>query len=331
MIHLSGKDSFVIFQDAILKKNKIAIGEWHLFDFKKKISKPSFLCNVFNRETYLIDGVISNIEKEVIIEKPKLFDEKSISKQDYKKSIEKIISYCNENIIEKCILSRVIKSDFEISNYFEVFEKLSKTYSNGFKYILNHPKYGMWIGISPETLIKGNLENGFFTHALAGSKSKNENLKWSEKDYQEHKYVVDFIEKKIQENGYTTKESKIGEKIAGDIIHLNKDFNFNLDIDYLSFVKTLHPTPAIAGIPLDKSLAIIQDLEVHKRELYCGFLGTVDSKNCDLKVNLRCARFSAKEVQIFVGGGITSKSNPNDEFKETKIKSQTLLSVIKKK
>ena len=331
MIHLSGKDSFVIFQDAILKKNKIAIGEWHLFDFKKKISKPSFLCNVFNRETYLIDGVISTIEKEVIIEKPKLFDEKSISKQDYKKSIEKIISYCNENIIEKCILSRVIKSDFEISNYFEVFEKLSKTYSNGFKYILNHPKYGMWIGISPETLIKGNLENGFFTHALAGSKSKNENLKWSEKDYQEHKYVVDFIEKKIQENGYTTKESKIGEKIAGDIIHLNKDFNFNLDIDYLSFVKTLHPTPAIAGIPLDKSLAIIQDLEVHKRELYCGFLGTVDSKSCDLKVNLRCARFSAKEVQIFVGGGITSKSNPNDEFKETKIKSQTLLSVIKKK
>tara|TARA_Y100000991_G_C21971391_1_gene349655 strand:+ start:1469 stop:2464 length:996 start_codon:yes stop_codon:yes gene_type:complete len=331
MIHLSGKDSFVIFQDAILKKNKIAIGEWHLFDFKKKISKPSFLCNVFNRETYLIDGVISTIEKEVIIEKPKLFDEKSISKQDYKKSIEKIISYCNENIIEKCILSRVIKSDFEISNYFEVFEKLSKTYSNGFKYILNHPKYGMWIGISPETLIKGNLENGFFTHALAGSKSKNENLKWSEKDYQEHKYVVDFIEKKIQENGYTTKESKIGEKIAGDIIHLNKDFNFNLDIDYLSFVKTLHPTPAIAGIPLDKSLAIIQDLEVHNRELYCGFLGTVDSKNCDLKVNLRCARFSAKEVQIFVGGGITSKSNPNDEFKETEIKSQTLLSVIKKK
>ena len=57
----------------------------------------------------------------------------------------------------------------------------------------------------------------------------------------------------------------------------------------------------------------------------------MDNKNCDLKVNLRCARFSAKEVQIFVGGGITSQSNPNDEFKETEIKSQTLLSVIKKK
>jgi isochorismate synthase len=331
MIHLSGRDSFVIYQDAISKKNKIATGEWHLFDFKKKISNSSFVCNIFNEETYILDGEISNLGKEVIIEKPKLFDEKSISKEDYKNSVKKIINYCNEVIIEKCILSRVVKSDFETSNYFEVFEKLSKTYSNGFKYILNHPKYGMWIGISPETLIKGNLKNGFYTHALAGSKSKNENLKWSEKDYQEHKYVVDFIEKKIKENGHITKESKIEEEIAGDIIHLNKNFNFNLNTDYLSFIKTLHPTPAIAGTPLEKSLAIIQDLELHKRNLYCGFLGTIDNKNCDLKVNLRCARFSAKEVQIFVGGGITSQSNPDDEFKETEIKSQTLLSVIKKK
>ena len=139
----------------------------------------------------------------------------------------------------------------------------------------------MWIGISPETLIKGDFENGFYTHALAGSKLKNDNLKWSEKDYQEHKYVVDFIERKIKENGYITKESKVEEQIAGEIIHLNKDFNFNLEIDLLSFIKTFHPTPAIAGIPLDKSLAIIQDLELHKRNFYCGFLGIIDDKNCD--------------------------------------------------
>ena len=82
---------------------------------------------------------------------------------------------------------------------------------------------------------------------------------------------------------------------------------------------------------MEKSLEIIKDLEVHNRSFYSGFLGTIDNKNCDLKVNLRCARFSSKEVQIFVGGGITSQSNPNDEFKETEIKSQTLLSVIKKK
>ena len=103
MIHLSGKDSFVIYQDTISKKNKIAVGQWHLFDFKKQISKPSFVCNVFNNETYFIDDEISNLEKKVKIEKPELFDEKDVSKEDYKKSVEKIINYCKEDIIEKCI------------------------------------------------------------------------------------------------------------------------------------------------------------------------------------------------------------------------------------
>ena len=35
-------------------------------------------------------------------------------------------------------------------------------------------------------------------------------------------------------------------------------------------------------------------------------------------------------VNLYVGGGITAKSNVQDEFKETEIKAETLLSVIKK-
>ena len=41
-----------------------------------------------------------NLDKEVIIEKPRSINEKDISKEDYKKSIQKIINYCNEDIIE---------------------------------------------------------------------------------------------------------------------------------------------------------------------------------------------------------------------------------------
>ena len=34
MIHLSGKDSFVIYQDSNSKKNKISIGKWKLLDLQ---------------------------------------------------------------------------------------------------------------------------------------------------------------------------------------------------------------------------------------------------------------------------------------------------------
>ena len=63
MIHLSGRDSFVIYQDTVTNKNKIAIGKWCLFDFKKNITNTYFVCNAFNKETYFIDGEISRSKK----------------------------------------------------------------------------------------------------------------------------------------------------------------------------------------------------------------------------------------------------------------------------
>ena len=102
-------------------------------------------------------------------------------------------------------------------------------------------------------------------------------------------------------------KSKVYEKIAGNLKHLNKDFEFTLKKSYLKFLNTLHPTPAIAGIPLEKSLEIINQIESHQRSLYCGFIGIVDENSCNLFVNLRCGRISLNEIQLFVGGGITKK------------------------
>ena len=41
-------------------------------------------------------------------------------------------------------------------------------------------------------------------------------------------------------------------------------------------------------------------------------------------------RVSHRDINLYVGGGITAKSNVQDEFKETEIKAETLLSVMKK-
>ena len=97
----------------------------------------------------------------------------------------------------------------------------------------------MWIGISPETLISGNKEKGYYTHALAGSKLQTDSSKWSEKEIEEHQYVVEYIEEKIK-NGTIIKKSNIHEKVAGNLKHLNKDFEFNLEKLFKIFK---YPTP----------------------------------------------------------------------------------------
>ena len=330
MISLSGKDSFVIYQDSISKNNNLSIGKWELVNSKSVVSNASFVFNIFNNKSYILNNSPNIIEDEINVSQPKKFNEKNISVKEYQKGINKVIKLCQNKILEKCIISRVVKVNFESDNYYKMFQKLCEEYKDGFKYLLNHPKFGMWIGISPETLIDGSKKKGFYTQALAGSKLKIDYSTWSSKEIEEHRYVVDFIRDKIKRNGNITHQSKVYEKIAGDVKHLNKDFKFSLKKSYLSFLDILHPTPAIAGIPLNKSLETINDIESHQRSLYCGYIGIIDQNSCELYVNLRCGRISLNEIELFVGGGITNKSNAESEYKETEIKSQTLLSIIKK-
>ena len=330
MIHFTDQDSFAIFQKPEEKKIYICIGSWEEISDSDNFSTDTFVVNAFDDKTYKLNGSISLLEQKIKISSSRKADSITTEKEQYIKGIIETINSCKNNKIKKCIISRVISEEHQIKNYYSFFENIINSYKNGFKYILNHPKFGIWTGVSPETLISGDKSEGFYSQALAGSKSLKSNKKWTIKEKEEHKYVVDFIRKVIIKNGDLLKESNNNEKIAGQIIHLNKDFYFKINGKLYPFIKQLHPTPAIAGIPVKKSLNFIKNIETHSRELYCGFIGIMTNKNCELFVNLRCAKITKNLFQLYVGGGITEKSNAEEEYLETQIKSQTLLSVIKK-
>jgi isochorismate synthase len=330
MIRLNGKDSFVIYQLPKDNQSFFCKGTWKSISENENFENDTFVVNLFNDTTFKLDGAINKLESEPEITSAKELFLESTKKEDYINSVQKTINKCKKGEIEKCIISRVLKKEHKVLNYYLIFKELTLKYPHGLKYILNHPEYGLWIGVSPETLINGNKIDGFYTHSLAGSKSINNKSEWTSKEVEEHKYVTDYIRKMIKSNGELIAESEPYVKSAGNINHLNIDFNFKLKSTLLKFINKLHPTPAIAGVPLNKSLALINKYENYSRDFYCGFIGTINDKSCELFVNLRCGRITKKEIQLFVGGGITKKSNPKDEFLETEIKSQTILSVIKK-
>ena len=126
---------------------------------------------------------------------------------------------------KKCILSRVKQETYNVKNAFDIFKHLCDSYSHGFKYILNHAEYGLWVGVSPEILIHGN-STSYQTQALAGSKEKNDNKKWGNKEINEHQYVTDYIREIIKSQGKLEYESSSEEFVAGNIKHLNQKFKF---------------------------------------------------------------------------------------------------------
>ena len=330
MINLTGDDSFVIFQKPEDEKIFFGKGKWKSIEDKTDSFKEQFIIQLFNKETYHLEGEIEEVNEHLEVLHPIDFNLDSTLKSIYESGVKSIIKKCEKAILHKCIVSRIIIEKHELNNIFSFFKNLTKKYKHGFIYLLNHPIFGMWIGVSPEKLLVGDKKNGYRSQALAGSKSIDSVKSWTLKEKEEHNYVANYIKEIISQDGELISESKTYNKNAGNLEHLNKDFHFKINSQLFNFINKLHPTPAIAGIPLIESLKCIEETEDHSRELYCGLIGVINKDKCELYVNLRCGRVTPKTIQLFVGGGITAKSKVEDEFLETEIKSQTLLSVIKK-
>ena len=87
-------------------------------------------------------------------------------------------------------------------------------------------------------------------------------------------------------------------------------------IDDAKILQTLHPTPAVAGTPISKSIDEIQAIETHHRGGYAGPLGFIEERRSQFVVAIRSAVVQEKEVHLFSGAGIVKGSNPAEEYEE---------------
>ena len=102
-----------------------------------------------------------------------------------------------------------------------------------------------------------------------------------------------------------------------------------LKFDLKNLLNTLHPTPAVCGLPKEAAKFFILQNEKYDRTYYSGFLGEInDDFDTELFVNLRCAKIEKNVAQIYVGGGITKESNPEKEWSETHLKTNTIKSIL---
>ncbi len=251
------------------------------------------------------------------------------------KHFEKIIASAKQeihnNTFKKVVLSRKIELEAKV-DLERTFLSILENYKNTFRYLLYHPKFGIWTGATPERLLEVN-DNRFKTVALAGTQLFSNDLHWQTKEKQEQQYVTDFIVSQLEP---LATELIIGspETIqAGNIAHIktkiegtSKDSSTTIAI-----INALHPTPAVCGSPQKDAKEFILENENYDREFYTGFLGPISSNgtSASIMVNLRCMKIQDDVARIFVGGGITSASIPDDEWKETQNKMQTMLQVLK--
>ncbi len=278
----------------------------------------------FEGNTFL-QGNLENLEKK----KSENFTSESNQKEAFENLVSKGVMAIQQSEFDKVVLSRKIVLEEQIS-IIETFQNLISTYPTAFRYLLFYPKIGLWMGATPEQLVKIN-QNQFETVALAGTQLYSENVIWTTKEIEEQQFVTDYIVNKVKDkvNSLIFTDAKTVK--AGNLVHLKSFISGELTPDFQAndLIKALHPTPAVCGLPKEKAIDFILKNEGYNRKYYAGFLGEYNKNNqTDLFVNLRCLEVENDVVNIYVGCGITKDSNPEKEFIETENKSMTMRNVL---
>ena len=235
--------------------------------------------------------------------------------------------------LKKVVVSRVLVVTASDKNPTQTFQNLALLYPTAFVYYWHHPATGSWMGATPERF--ANLEdNRLHTIALAATSSVYEGQKatWTAKEIEEQQLVTDAIETSMKTMFPTVqlKVSAVESIRAGALWHLKTDVQVeSSELSISKVVKALHPTPAVGGVPKDESIAFILKNEGYDRKFYTGFLGLFEGNSiADLFVNLRCAEITSNGYNVFIGAGITSKSDPINEWKETQRKAKTFCKAL---
>jgi isochorismate synthase len=232
--------------------------------------------------------------------------------------------------LDKAVFSRVKPYSFPSSKGYDLFLKLCETYPKALVYLVSSDKLGTWIAATPEILLEAH-QSFVFTMSLAGTKKASQSEEpWGEKEKVEQQLVTDFIENQLKKAGAEQIEL-VGpyDYQAGPVTHLRTDLSaFMPSGKIVDFVKVLHPTPAVSGVPRDAALNLISSVEAHDRFLYTGIVGKISKTDATLYVNLRCAQLQTDTAYLYLGGGYTPQSIPELELDETENKSKTLISCM---
>ncbi|MEW4924129.1 chorismate-binding protein [Algibacter sp. 2305UL17-15] len=317
--------------------------------------KNSVLFPLESSEVLSIDGVVS---KTVDISRKPIISAQvgthKASKEHHINLVKKGVEAIKNDQFLKVVVSRQEAVTLQNKNPISIFKNLLANYASAFVYCWYHPKVGLWLGATPETLLK--IEGRQFSiMALAGTQNYNgtREVIWKDKELQEQQFVTDFILDNIKSTVENIKVSELETVKAGNLLHLRTQIKGTLNLQTLKFealLRSLHPTPAVCGLPKVAAKEFILKNEDYNREFYTGFLGelnfetdlkprtgkrnienrayTLKRKSTQLYVNLRCVQIKDDKAFIYVGGGITETSAPESEWEETVSKSMVIKKVL---
>lgn len=270
-------------------------------------------------------------EKEFGLIQPRLYNDAMITYKKYSKAIEKIKEEiaCGNTYQVNYTYDYKIEADL---SSFELYESILPRQITPYNaYIKN--EYEEILSFSPELFFELD-GNKIKTKPMKGTIKRGANinedlaniefLRNDIKNRAENVMIVDLLRNdlgKIAKTG-TVKVDKLFEIETHSTVHqMTSEISAELEENTTLFdiFEAIFPCGSVTGTPKINTMKIIDELEIGKRDVYCGAIGLISPEKTVFSVPIRILQRQRGEKFFLcrVGGAIVWDSTPKDEWEET--------------
>lgn len=269
-----------------------------------------------------------------------------IHKDEYFDKLESMLAHIHRGDIYEANFCQEFYSEDVSINPLETYHHLNNISRPPFATFLKlNDKY--LLSASPERYIKKKGRK-IISQPIKGTakraqkaiedKALVERLRNDDKERSENIMIVDLVRNDL---------SKTAKKGSVKVKELCKVYTFDQvhqmistvvskikkDVHPIDVIRTTFPMGSMTGAPKISAMKIIEELEETKRGLYSGAVGYITPKgNFDFNVIIRSILYNEtnKYVSYSVGGAITAKSDPLQEYEECLIKAKAMREALEK-
>lgn len=325
---------------------EMAVGIYRWAVIVDHLHRQSWLVSVdlteSERQTLSAQFSIINTPAEAVEFKVTQAPQANMDKAAYASAFRRIKAYLKEGDCYQINLTQRFESPCQ-GEPWQAYQVLRRINAAPFSAYLNFPDVQV-LSSSPERFLRVT-DGAVETKPIKGTRPRRadweadqaqiEDLVSSTKDRAENVMIVDLLRNdlgKSCEKGSVWVPSLFSVESYATVHHLVSTVTGRLakGKQAIDLLRSCFPGGSITGAPKIRAMEIIEELEPHRRGIYCGAIGYIGfDGNMDTNIAIRTLVHNHGTIRFWAGGGIVNDSVLDEEYQECFDKAAALLRLLK--